>query len=210
MDLQMPGMDGYEAATRIKQIKGCEDVPIIFITAIYKEDAFVKKVAIYSTFKLQAYVLKEREWQIRETEELQKASRKLSAVLESLPVGVLISDVDEKIYQTNEEVSRILNSQDSADRDSYGEILGWWDSSGQIIKEKNGPLLRALLKGETSHNEVIKIYCFDDSPKQIFCSCSPLLGRDDQIVGAVLVIQDITESKKLKRTLSNESPSWFH
>src|SRR5262249_5362828 len=43
MDVQMPHMDGFETAARIKQIDGCADVPIIFITAVYSEDAFVKR-----------------------------------------------------------------------------------------------------------------------------------------------------------------------
>ncbi len=43
MDVQMPGMDGYETAIRAKKISGYEDIAIIFVTAIYKEDPFVKK-----------------------------------------------------------------------------------------------------------------------------------------------------------------------
>jgi CheY-like chemotaxis protein len=43
MDVQMPRMDGFEAAAQIKQLKGCHDIPIIFVTAVYKEDPYVKK-----------------------------------------------------------------------------------------------------------------------------------------------------------------------
>src|SRR3954465_6413863 len=43
MDIQMPNMDGFEAAKRIKALPGCADIPIIFITAVYKEDPFIKK-----------------------------------------------------------------------------------------------------------------------------------------------------------------------
>src|SRR4051812_38340094 len=35
LDIQMPGMDGYETARRIKQIEHCKNTPIIFITAIF-------------------------------------------------------------------------------------------------------------------------------------------------------------------------------
>ena len=43
LDIQMPVMDGYEVASRIKKIPECADIPLIFITAIYTEDPHVKK-----------------------------------------------------------------------------------------------------------------------------------------------------------------------
>src|SRR4051812_18319793 len=43
LDVQMPGMDGFETAKRVKLISNCEDIPIIFITAIYTENEFIKK-----------------------------------------------------------------------------------------------------------------------------------------------------------------------
>src|ERR1700704_5854616 len=43
MDVQMPGLDGFETAARIKQMKECQDIPIIFVTAVYNEDPHVKR-----------------------------------------------------------------------------------------------------------------------------------------------------------------------
>src|SRR5262245_11325384 len=43
MDVQMPNMDGFEAAEQIKKLPGCEDIPIVFITAVYNEDPHVKR-----------------------------------------------------------------------------------------------------------------------------------------------------------------------
>src|SRR5688572_4973724 len=43
MDLQMPAMDGFETAQRIKAMRGCEDIPIVFITAYFSEEPFVKR-----------------------------------------------------------------------------------------------------------------------------------------------------------------------
>jgi CheY-like chemotaxis protein len=225
MDLQMPEMDGFQAAAEIKKIPRAKDIPIIFITAIYKEDPFVKKgyeagavdyfskpfdpeilklkVGIYSAFRQKSAVLREREAQIRESEELLMAGRKLSTILESLPVGVLISDVQGRICQTNEAVSRILNDGPVSETDSYGTLLGWWDSAGQLIKNHNGPLQRAIQKGETSNSEVVRICCVDGTEKTILVSASPLRAQDGHIVGAVVVIQDITEPKKIEFDLQN-------
>lgn len=220
MDLQMPVMDGFQAAAEIKKLPGCSDLPIVFITAVYREDPFVKrgydvggvdyftkpfdpdllrmKMSIYASFRQRAAVLKEREDRIRETEELLRAGRKLSAVLESLPVGILIADIDGGIVQTNDEVARIFKAREIIEHHKYGEMLGWWTSEGQEIKRPHGPLERALRSGESTHNEELEIRCFDGTARRMFASASPLIGIRGEIAGAVVVIKDVTEPKQLE------------
>jgi diguanylate cyclase (GGDEF)-like protein len=43
MDVQMPGMDGFEAASLMRSNKHFRKIPIIFVTAISKEDRYVQK-----------------------------------------------------------------------------------------------------------------------------------------------------------------------
>jgi CheY-like chemotaxis protein len=223
MDVQMPGMDGFEAAAAIKRMPECTDIPIIFVTAVYKEDPHVKrgyeaggidyfgkpfdpdilrmKIAIYSSYRMKSDLLRQRERHIRESEELIRVGRKLSQVLESLPVGVMIADVEGRICQITEEVSRILRSVEADDNDAYDKILGWWDANGKILKTEQGPLSRALRRGERSHSEAIRIQCLDGSVKTIVASASPLRSVGGDIVGAVVLLQDITESKKIEEAL---------
>ncbi len=223
MDLQMPVMDGFEAAQRIKRLPGCQDIPIVFVTAVYHEDPYIKrgyqvggvdyftkpfdpellrlKMLIYASFREKAAVLNERERHIRETEELLVAGRKLSAVLESLPVGVLIADPSGTICQTNDEVARICKATEVIEHDGYGEVLDWWESDGHTIKDPAGPLARALRERMSSHNQRVAIRCFDGTSKTIVASASPLLGIGGQIVGAVVVIKDTSESKQIEDEL---------
>jgi PAS domain S-box-containing protein len=220
MDVQMPGLDGFETVAQIKKIPQCRDIPVIFITAVYSDDPYVKrgyevggidyfskpfdpeilklKVQIYATFRRRADYLKQRERQALEAEELLRVGRRLSSTLERLPVGVLIADTEGRICQTTEEVSRIFRSGEPTAHDAYGEMLEWWNSSGQKIK--HGTLARALL-GEESHSEPVEIQCFDGSRKTIITSAAPLRGLDGAIVGAVVLAQDLTESKKIEEDL---------
>ncbi len=212
LDVQMPGMNGFDVARRIKQSPGDENIPIIFITAIHKEDPFVKqgykagavdyfskpfdpeilkvKVGIYSAFRQRSNLLNEKERQLRESEKLLGASRKLSVILEALPVGVIVADTEGRVSHTNEEVLRILKSVEQIKDDSYAEFISWWKQDGQLLKDPAGPLMRALSEGDASHNKVIGIRCLDGTRKSIFVSGSPLSGLDQRIVGAVLVLQD--------------------
>jgi two-component system, sensor histidine kinase len=43
LDVQMPNLDGFETAKLIKEKLPEKNVPIIFMTAIYKEDPFIHK-----------------------------------------------------------------------------------------------------------------------------------------------------------------------
>ena len=223
MDVQMPGLDGFETASRIKQIERARDIPIVFITAIYKDDPYVRKgyavggidyfykpfdpevlrlkVGVYATFKQRAEFLRERERQLRLSEDLLSTGRKLSSMLETLPLGVIIADRKGRLCQVNDALSSILHTSESMASGSYGEILGWWDANGRIIKDPRGPLWRAIHGGELTHNELTAIACADGTEKSILCSASPLRQLTGEIVGAVVVIQDVTEPKKIEGDL---------
>lgn len=43
LDIQMPGLDGFETAKLIRSRKKYQDIPIIFLTAVYKSDEFKEK-----------------------------------------------------------------------------------------------------------------------------------------------------------------------
>lgn len=223
MDVQMPGMDGFEAAREVKKIAGCADIPIVFVTAVYSEDPFVKKgyqvggidyfakpfdpdilrlkVAIYATFRQRSEFLRDRERHLRQSEELLRVGRKLSSVLESLPVGVLIADVEGRVCQATDEVWRILRCSEPLERGQYGAILGWWDESGSVLKSGDSALSRAIRAGESSHSERIALRCADGTTTTVLASASPLRGLDRGIVGAVVLLQDVSETAKIEEAL---------
>ena len=223
MDVHMPGMDGFETAAHIKKMRACEDIPIIFITAVYSDDPYVRKgyqsggvdyfskpfdpeilkmkIGIYASYRRRADVLRDRERHVQESEELLRVGRRLSSILENLPVGVLIADVEGRICQATEEVSRILRAEEPMEKGSYGEVLGWWDATGHMLKNRQGPLMRALHDGESSHSEPMPIQCLDGSKSTVFISIAPLRGLDKKICGAVILIQDVTEPRKIGEDL---------
>ena len=217
LDVSMPIMDGYETAMRIKKIPGCEDIPIVFITAVYNEDPHVKrgyecggmdyftkpfdpdllrmKLDVYSSFRQKSALLKARERQIRESEAVLRAGRKLASVLEGLPVGVIIADAGGRICQMNEGALRLLKTVSAIESDAYGELLDWWERNQRNVKH-GATLLSRALTGQATHNQRVQIECVDGTTKNVLESTSPLRGANGEIVGAVIVIQDVTEPQK--------------
>ncbi len=220
LDIQMPVMDGYEVARRIKRIPQCQNIPIIFITAIFTEDPHIKKgyeagaidyftkpfdpdilkvkIGLYASLRQKYSLLKQREIQVAQSEELLKAAQKLSAILESLPVGVIIANVEGQIIQTNDIVFKICKLADPFRNDLYGEFLRWWTEDGRFFKEKFSGVIKS---GIATHNEIIRIKCFDGTAKSVLSSISPLNGLDDRMVGVVAVIQDISEHQEVKKDI---------
>jgi CheY-like chemotaxis protein len=223
--VQMPIMDGFETATRIKALKGAREIPIVFVTAVYSEDPWVKrgyeaggidyfskpfdpnllklKVGVYASLREKTELLREREERLRRSEELLRVGRKLSNALDGLQVGVMIADSNRAICQTTDQAERILRSVESTRKDAYGALLDWWEAGGREFKEDGGPLERAIRNGESSHNVRIDVACIDGTRKAILVSAAPLRGLDSQIIGAVVMIHDLTEPARIGADLQD-------
>jgi len=202
MDIQMPDMDGFEAASRIKAIPGAADIPIAFITAVYNEDPYVKqgykaggidylgkpfdpeilrrKLSHYASFRHRTALLGERERRLRDSEALLQEGRKLSATLEQLRVGVAVCDATGCIVHANDEF-RAGPAQSTASPDA--ELLA-----------------RAIAEGETCRDS-IEAPGQGGSPRSIVRTASPLKDPAGRIVGAVLVVHDMTERRQAVRDL---------
>jgi CheY-like chemotaxis protein len=213
----MPEMDGFEAAQRIKRIPGCDDIPLVFVTAVHHEDPSVRrgyavgavdyfskpldpsllrlKVDVYPSFRHRANLLRIREQQLRQSEEVRRAARKLGSALEGLPVGVIVTDVAGRVCQTSEGALRILEPVSGFDGGARGEVVDWWQRHGAALHR---PLARSGVNGESTHNTVVRVQCLDGTTKNLFQSASPLRGLDGAVVGTVVVLQDMTEPTKVE------------
>jgi PAS domain S-box-containing protein len=132
---------------------------------------------------------------LRQNEEL------FRSVLELLPVGVWITDRNGVITRGNPAGHQIWTGSRYVGIEQYGEYKGWWLDTGKRIEPEEWAAARAVLKGETSLNEEIEIECFDGSHKIILNSAIPLQSDRKEIMGAIIINQDITERKRTEKAI---------
>ena len=209
MDAQMPGMDGFETSTRIKQLPECRDIPIVFVTAVYNEDPFIKqgyqvgavdyfskpfdpdilrlKVGIYASFHQKADLLKAWARQAQQSEELLRAGRRFSAMLEHLRVSAIVTDTAGRVRHASAEAIDPM-------------LLGWWDADGTLLEGRSTAIQRALTQGEMTH-EPCEVRSADGTARTMLCKATPLRGRDGALAGVVVIVCDVTESREMENEL---------
>lgn len=133
--------------------------------------------------------------------DLQQSESLLRKVLNTLPVGVWVTDIEGKIMMGNPAGQRIWAGARYVGVEEYGEYKGWWTDTGKRIEPEEWALARAIRKGETSLNEVIDIECFDGTRKTIYNSAMPIKDEMDNIIGAIVVNEDITEKRRAEEKL---------
>lgn len=225
MDLQMPGLDGFETAREIKRIPECSSIPIIFVTAVYREDPFVKrgyavggvdyftkpfdpemlrnKVAIYGSFRQKEALLQERIRQLNESKYILRAGRTLSNSMRAQTVAAIVTDMEGRIVTATASIGKILDDPSIGKVNEIGTLLGWWDYKGNVIVDFENPVFAAFESNRTLKNEYVWITLPDGSRKNLLCSVDPLVGTGNDDDGAILVMQDVTESRQIEIELEN-------
>jgi PAS domain S-box-containing protein len=135
---------------------------------------------------------------------LRQSETLLHKVLETLPVGVWILDEEGNVVHGNPTSQQIWAGAKYVGIDLYGEYKGWWLRTGKRIEAKEWAAARAILRGETSINEEVEIECFDGTHKIMLNSAVPIMNEHGEIIGAVVVNQDITDRKRAEIELQQE------
>ncbi|HYX31670.1 MAG TPA: ATP-binding protein [Oligoflexus sp.] len=135
----------------------------------------------------------------RDEQRLREQERLLAGVLDTVPVGIWITDITGHIVRGNQAGIKIWGGERYVDIPEYGQYKGWWVHNGQRIEAHDWALARALQKGETSVDETIKIETFDGAHKVILNSAMPLRNDQGHITGALVTNYDISRRFRLEQ-----------
>lgn len=214
LDVQMPGMDGFEVARLMRGSQRTRLTPIIFLTANEQSQAAVLKGyangAVDYLFKpFDPQVLKPKVHalleQQRNRKQLQRLSRDLesarafnASVLENAAEGILVVDEIGNIRFANPAISRLLGA--TVDELESARLLDFIEKPA-VASWHESEFFRAYTLQDIHriHDAVLRTYAGQSSPVSL--SCAPLPGDK----AMVITVQDMSVVRNLHQQLEYQA-----
>ena len=138
----------------------------------------------------------------------EEAHRRLEALLQAAPVGIVMSDTNGSMVLSNAEHNRLWGGQPPIPQSvtDYADWKGWWadgsERQGQSLMTHDWATARAL-NGEEVRYDTVEIKTFGDSPisRTLLVSGSAVRSKAGKIIGAAIVEMDVTERIKAEEAL---------
>ncbi len=213
LDIMMPGIDGFEVCRRLKQDPLTRDAAVIFLSALDDTESKVKGLGlgavdyIAKPFQAEEVVARvETHLKIGRLErELARRNRELQAanqrILEAMGEGLYGLDTAGRITFVNPAATRITGWPEAEVLGrNFHSLLQHRHEDGSPYAEEDAPVHTTLTSGRAQRVEEVfwrrDGLCF---PAQF--TSTPLYSGED-LIGAVVVLQDITERRQAENALS--------
>lgn len=128
----------------------------------------------------------------------------LSAVIDALPVGIVIADAEGAILRDNA-VHRELWGMAPVTESwrQYGDWIGYRPDTGERLKAEEWGLARALLHGEVVRNELVENERFGTGERRYFLNnAAPVRDGDGHVIGGVVAELDVTEQQRAEQQVT--------
>lgn len=209
MDVQMPGMNGFETASIIRENAETKNLPIIFVTAISKEKQYVQQGyelgAVDYLFKpFDPYILRYKvsvfmELYRQRTSFLELA-KKNQLILDSVKDGVLGLDANGIIVFCNPAAARMLN----ADRSTLqGEKVIKFIKDHQDADWNDNDISKTCRSGRNFSRADMHFESASGDVFPVECTVSVMQSLSEEMPGFVLVFTDISERIKSQQQLAH-------
>ncbi|KEI70471.1 GGDEF domain-containing response regulator [Endozoicomonas elysicola] len=219
LDVQMPGMDGFETATLLHSNKQTANIPIIFVTAINKDHNYVAKgyqsgavdylpkpiVPEILLGKVKVFLqLEEQRLALEDvTKELRWISRKNKLLLDCAGEGIVGLDKEGKITFINPYACELLGGAEGVFLDTHISQFLFDNASGETVMDQwraSGIYHECFEKGGTLKQSTELINVSQGKFPAEF-NIAAIVNSRNSVQGAVFVFQDITERKQMEDQL---------
>jgi PAS domain S-box-containing protein len=133
-------------------------------------------------------------------QQVEERERLLAAVLDRLPIGVIVTDRLGIVVRSNPASDAIFGfHRTRAAVAAHSPYPAWWSDTGEEVTRDQWASTRALRSGEVTLNEVIDIERLDGVRRTILNSAIPLFDDAGHVTGAVVLNQDVTDERASER-----------
>lgn len=141
--------------------------------------------------------------------ELDYGQHFLAAVLDNLSNGIVACDSQGVLTLTNRATQEIHQKPfRQIPAEQWADYYQLYRPDGITVLERDeNPLYQALL-GESVQNAEVMIKPAQGPPHTVLASGDPIIAKDGQTLGAVVILQDITERKKAEQELQESEERW--
>ncbi len=127
-------------------------------------------------------------------EELRLERAQLEAVVNNVPIGIIVANQSGKLVRVNEETDRIFRhsarlSQTVAD---YGEYVGWHPDGRQVLGEEY-PMAQAMSQNRPIRDQRYLYQRGDGTKGWISVSGAPVRDEGGAVIGGVVAVADIDD-----------------
>ncbi|WP_373002551.1 HD domain-containing phosphohydrolase [Sulfurimonas sp.] len=206
LDVQMPEMNGFEVARLVKANRKTKDIPIIFVTAVFKSEEFIKEgfeigAVDYLTKPIDDNQLLNKIMLYLEIFEknhkIMQSEKKFVDIAQSIGDGIYTLDLNNKATFINNQALNKLGFD-------YRELMGkeihdyihYKDINNRAIKSSECKIHKAMISGEAYKDDNEYFIKKDGSFLPVSVLATPL-HIDNEIVGSVTVFRDNTEKEKI-------------
>ncbi len=214
LDVQMPGMDGFETATLIRSRGRSRQTPIIFLTAFstsdqmqfkgyalgavdyllkpLDSDILTSKVTVFvELFKKTLAIQRQAAQLTAVNAELKQSEERFRSLSTCSPIGIFETDIEGYCRYTNPCYQAICGF-------STAESLGrkWLESVHPEDQERAIATWSAYLNAGREYSEDFRFPSAEDNLRWVEVRTSRMLSAQGDLLGYVGTLEDITERKQ--------------
>ena len=220
LDVQMPGIDGFETATLIRSRARSRQTPIIFLTAFSTSEQLMfkgyslgavdylhkpidagiltSKVTVFVELFKKTEAIKQQAAQLQAINaELRQSEERFRSLSASSPVGIFVTDTEGHCTYTNRRFQAICGSTPV---ESLGE--GWLRPIHPEDQDRVRADWAVYLTGEQDYSDEFRFQLADGSIRWVHMRSSPMLSDQGEPLGHAGTLEDITERKQAEEIRS--------